>query len=212
MEKILKIETQILSGKPVDEEQKIMYTTKSSVEKSLADLKGLQTALEEVAKEEQEKTGDSHSHSGEIDGSEETKEHDPRADLRVPEKPVAVVEPSSAFDGRTTSEVVEKLLKAFHVLRRFENVTQKSLPDIVTILGLTLAGSIFEGQAGVEGLLEVRHAVCVCECLSCRVYRNMETYLGSRARIPSPSCCRKCVCSGSVVPAHTQQVLLQLDT
>lgn len=39
------------TGKALDEEQKILYTTKPSVEKSLADLKAILTAFEEVAKE-----------------------------------------------------------------------------------------------------------------------------------------------------------------
>lgn len=51
LDKILKIETQIQEGKVLDEEQKIMYSTKSSVEKSLSDLKAILSAFEEVAKE-----------------------------------------------------------------------------------------------------------------------------------------------------------------
>jgi chaperonin cofactor prefoldin len=51
MDKILKIEAQMQDGKALDEEQKIMYTTKSNVEKSLADLKAILTAFEEIPKE-----------------------------------------------------------------------------------------------------------------------------------------------------------------
>jgi chaperonin cofactor prefoldin len=51
MDKILKIEAQMQDGKALDEEQKVMYTTKSNVEKSLADLKAILTAFEEIPKE-----------------------------------------------------------------------------------------------------------------------------------------------------------------
>ena len=51
MEKILKIEVQMQTNKPLDEEQKVLYSTRMNVEKALADMKALQTQLEEVAKE-----------------------------------------------------------------------------------------------------------------------------------------------------------------
>jgi hypothetical protein len=54
-EKILKCETQLQSGKALDEEQLILMTSKPSVEKSLLDLKALQVSLEEVAKEEKDR-------------------------------------------------------------------------------------------------------------------------------------------------------------
>lgn len=50
-EKILKIETYLGTGKVLDPEQRAIVLTKTTVEKSMTDLKTLLTQLEEVAKE-----------------------------------------------------------------------------------------------------------------------------------------------------------------
>lgn len=204
MEKILKIETLILSGKFVDEEQKVTYTTKSSVEKSLADLKGIQTALEEVAKEEQDRAGGGQSSSAHAGSSEETKDSDAAAspvEFPLSEKRVAVAESD-------TSEVVEKLLKTFQVIHRYEAATSKPLPVDVASLSQAISGSVSGAQVAFQGLLEVRirtNRIFVLRKLRCvfvcRVCRKGPTF-GSCARIPSPSCCRKCARSGSVAPAR----------
>jgi len=150
MEKILKIETLILSGKFVDEEQKVTYTTKSSVEKSLADLKGIQTALEEVAQEEQDRAGGGQSSSAHAGSSEESKDSDAAAspvEFPLSEKRVAVAE---------SDDVVEKLLKTFQVIHRYEAATSKPLPVDVASLSQALSGSVSEAQVAFQGLLEVR--------------------------------------------------------
>lgn len=125
MEKILKIESLIAEGKQIDEEQKIMYTTKSSVEKSLADLKSVLQSLEEVAKEEKDKEGSnqqlSHASSSQSlsnGGAEERKGNEA---LGGGGKQVAVVEldtldtPTNA--GYTEASVV-KLLRALNLCSR----------------------------------------------------------------------------------------------
>ncbi|KAJ1438300.1 hypothetical protein B484DRAFT_214953 [Ochromonadaceae sp. CCMP2298] len=55
LDRILNAEAQLSSGKPLDEEQKVLFASKGAVEKSLADMKALLVALEEVAKEAEEK-------------------------------------------------------------------------------------------------------------------------------------------------------------
>lgn len=162
MEKILKIETLILSGKFVDEEQKVTYTTKTSVEKSLADLKGIQTALEEVAKEEQDKADSGQSSSSQLGSSEETKDYDPAAspvEFPLSEKRVA--------EESRSSEVVGKLLKTVQVIHRFEAVVSKPLPADVSALSQALAGNLSDAQVAFQGLLEV--SVCWYDVLFVRV-------------------------------------------
>ena len=52
LDKILKADTQQKSGKALNEEQLILLTTRSSVEKQIADIDGIKTLLEEVAASE----------------------------------------------------------------------------------------------------------------------------------------------------------------
>ena len=54
-EKILKIETYMVEGKVLDPEQRAIVLTKTTVEKSMTDLKTLLTQLEDVAKEVRER-------------------------------------------------------------------------------------------------------------------------------------------------------------
>ncbi len=49
LEKIVKLEVNIATGKNLDEEQLILYSSKSSVEKAIADIGALKTQLEEIA-------------------------------------------------------------------------------------------------------------------------------------------------------------------
>lgn len=48
----MKIEAQLQGGKELDNEQLVLYESKCSVERSIVDMQGLQTQLEEVAKEQ----------------------------------------------------------------------------------------------------------------------------------------------------------------
>ena len=52
MEKIVKFELQLASGKLLDEEQLALVHSKKSVEKSLTDIAAIKAQLEEVAKEQ----------------------------------------------------------------------------------------------------------------------------------------------------------------
>lgn len=52
MEKIVKIEQQLASGKALDQEQLALLNSKKSVEKALADVAALKAQLEEVAKQQ----------------------------------------------------------------------------------------------------------------------------------------------------------------
>lgn len=146
MDRILKIETQIQAGKPLDEEQKIMYTTKSSVEKSLTDLKAILTAFEEVSKEVCEKVKEipselKHDTSNENipqEGTEETKGESVELEIVVDQtevmepKQVAIIEeelPEETVNTTTTSNTTAattassadtflSILKALHVFHR----------------------------------------------------------------------------------------------
>lgn len=145
----MKIESQILSGKALDEEQKIMYTTKSSVEKAILDLQSIQTALEEIALEERGKNGaeqGSQSSFGVSEVSEEMKEHDSRA---IPAK-------VSDSNKGNMNDTVEKLLKAVQVIFRYEVVTNSALPENVSSLKLVLTESpLSESQNAFTSLLDV---------------------------------------------------------
>ena len=152
MDRILKIESQILAGKALDEEQKVMYTTKSSVEKSLSDLSAIQLALEEVAKEERERNGDLPSYlSDKNESSEETKGFDAGA----VEKRVAVVETSCSFENRSTSEVVEMLLKTIYVVQGHQQLADISHDDVRLLGQSLLSSSVADGNRAVQSLLEV---------------------------------------------------------
>lgn len=152
MERILKIESQILAGKPLDEEQKIMYTTKSSVEKSLADLSGIQSALEEVAKEERERGGDSSSSLGDR-GSEETKGQDTGSVENT--KRVAVVETSCSLESKSASEVVEVLLKTIYVVQGHRQSSDMAHEDVRLLGQALLESSVVDAQLTAQNLLEV---------------------------------------------------------
>lgn len=125
MEKIIKIEALIAEGKQIDEEQKIMYTTKSSVEKSLTDLKSVLQSLEEVAKEEKDKeahSGNQLSHTSSCQslsnaGTEESKGPEEVAGGNV--RKVAVVEQcdTAVFSGYSDAALV-KLLRALNLYAR----------------------------------------------------------------------------------------------
>lgn len=129
-----------------------MYTTKSSVEKSLADLSAIQLALEEVAKEERERSGESSNTSGDKnESSEETK----GSDVGSVEKRVTVVEASCSFDNRSTFEVVEMLLKTIFVVQGQQQL-DTSAHDDVRLLGQSLLqSSISDGHRAVQNLLQV---------------------------------------------------------
>ncbi len=49
LEKIAKLEVSLATGKSLDEEQLILYSSKSNVEKAIADIGALKTQLEELA-------------------------------------------------------------------------------------------------------------------------------------------------------------------
>lgn len=149
MDRILKIESQILTGKALDEEQKIMYTTKSSVEKSLADLSSILSALEEVAKEERERSGESSSSLNDM-ASEETKGQDAGAVEST--KQVAVVETSCSFENKSTSEVVEILLKTICVVRQSGD---KAHEDVRSLGQSLLESSLADAHRTAQNLLEV---------------------------------------------------------
>jgi len=162
----LKIESQILAGKPLDEEQKVMYTTKSSVEKSLADLSGIQSALEEVAKDERERGGESSSSLGDR-GSEESKGQD--ACLVEHTKRVAIVE---TLESKSASEVVEILLKTIYVVQGHRQSSDKAHDDVRLLGQSLLESSVADAQQTAQSLLEVHkcsvivlYSVCVCMCV-----------------------------------------------
>lgn len=52
LEKITKAETQLAQGKVLDEEQKILLSSKKAIEKSVAEILNIKQQLEEVAKAE----------------------------------------------------------------------------------------------------------------------------------------------------------------
>jgi len=151
MEKIIKIEAQIQSGKALDEEQKIMYTTKSSVEKSLTDLKAILSAFEDVAKEEKEKCPEATSHNriASEEPTEESKGNDSRASPEVMpadetkdvvSTKVAVVEQFESQPAASMNASLEVVLKAVHVFTRYAFVVGKCLPEPVERLGIMLVG------------------------------------------------------------------------
>jgi len=165
----LKIESQILAGKPLDEEQKVMYTTKSSVEKSLADLSGIQSALEEVAKDERERGGESSSSLGDR-GSEESKGQDACAVEHT--KRVAIVETSCSLESKSASEVVEILLKTIYVVQGHRQSSDKAHDDVRLLGQSLLESSVADAQQTAQSLLEVHkcsvivlYSVCVCMCV-----------------------------------------------
>jgi hypothetical protein len=145
MEKIIKIESLISEGKQIDEEQKIMYTTKSSVEKSLSDLKSVLQSLEEVAKEEKDKEGNqqlSHTSSYQSLSNAGTEESKGTEELALSGKKVAVVE---SFDAPVASGFSEasmvKLLRALNLCSRYSSGTGAVLPAEVSQVGAAVLGA-----------------------------------------------------------------------
>lgn len=222
MEKIIKIESLIAEGKQIDEEQKIMYTTKSSVEKSLSDLKSVLQSLEEVAKEEKEKEGNqqlSHTSSYQSLSNAGTEECKGAEELCISGKKVAIVETFDAPVASGYSEAsVVKLLRALNLYSRYTAGTGAELPAEIRQVGAAVLGAqdaqLSGAQAAVKKFLDVsaplNHVnvamyVLACVCSVC-VWRCV-TILGSGARVPSPSCCRKAYCTPPKSLKHFERAL-----
>ena len=129
-------------GKPLNEEQQVLISSKAGVERSLVELDAVKVLLEEVAKEE---------------GLKEAKEAKEAilATIPVPIVSVPIPPPPEPTNVPVVQKVTEaspgeimklleiplkKVLKALHVHARYELKTGKPLPVTVDFFGKALLG------------------------------------------------------------------------
>ena len=136
MEKIKQLEERG-PGKPLNEEQQVLVSSKAGVERSLVELDAVKVLLEEVAKEE---------------GMKEAKEAIlaapvPIVTIPTPQPEPVIVPVVPKVTEANPSEIMKlleiplkKVLKALHVHARYELKTGKQLPVTVDFFGKALLG------------------------------------------------------------------------
>lgn len=156
LERIAKAEQLLAQGKVLDEEQRVLLSSKKAIEKSVTELLNIKQQLEEVAKlEESSKKDGSPASTTEVIPEEKEEEDAPAQDATTftesAEQIAAatMTEVEEPFEEPVVPEIdlkeafnqfIERLIKALHVYERYTHVTSQPLPDTVMYFGRTLLG------------------------------------------------------------------------
>eukprot|EP00599_Poterioochromonas_sp_BG-1_P015958 CAMPEP_0173157972 /NCGR_PEP_ID=MMETSP1105-20130129/16001_1 /TAXON_ID=2985 /ORGANISM="Ochromonas sp., Strain BG-1" /LENGTH=744 /DNA_ID=CAMNT_0014075655 /DNA_START=50 /DNA_END=2284 /DNA_ORIENTATION=+ len=125
MEKIVKIEQQLASGKALDQEQLALLNSKKSVEKALADVAALKAQLEEVAKQQLEEQ------QGKVSAAPETTEEvEEKVEVQETEEPV-VEEQENVVNDTVVAETNTELDFQLRVVQYA--VSTMTEPDAETV-------------------------------------------------------------------------------
>lgn len=155
LERIAKAEQLLAQGKVLDEEQRILLSSKKAIEKAVTELQSIKQLLEDVAKQEESEkatsapaatsaaTAETKQEEAETSGQDAatftesaeqyaagTMTEEDEYEAQAPE--VDIKEQFNVF--------IERLIKALHVYQRYTNVTNQPLPDTVMYFGSTLLG------------------------------------------------------------------------
>jgi hypothetical protein len=169
------LESSVASGKALDEEQLILYSSKNSVEKAIADIGQLKEQLEEVSVQElalaeASKVVVAVETSTDINTTEEVStetfaveqssistqyETAEEPKVQVIEAPSPIQTSVPVVDIASLENSVKKLLKVFHVVMKYTATTGHRLPSNVDYFGQTLLGQTSLGgfDVALEGSL-----------------------------------------------------------